>query len=262
MFEIWQTPSDQLFLVRVDQEEDEFEVWSAPLARNTTAEKDCLFLEGPDEAPASLEMDHPEDMPDNPDGTPFATLIATYKVAVHAMRDRNGNPFAFGKGLEYLGPIETPLVTAAEFRSIRDRVGVSMGWLAAYLGVQERTVHRWEAGTSMIPSGVKVEILSLNRRFRTRYVSGKDASVSDARFAAMVKVVAKTMQGHVLYTYRNDEDLIAIHPDAMFPSQAHRAACAQLLYDDPKVRIFYHGEVDSGREGSIPKAARSHSEAK
>ena len=253
MIEFWQTPSDEVYIAQVFDDE-EYEVWLAPLARNNDALKDAQYLEGNEFPPPSLDMDYPGEVATE-SGEPFARLIATYKVNIHPMRDRNGEPYAFGNGLEYLGPIEPPNITAAEFRCIRDRVGVSMGWLAAYFDVQERTIHRWEAGTSMIPSGVKVEILGLNKRFRRRYISGKDANgMSDARFDAMVNFVRKSVVDNVVHTYRTDEDLLAMNPDAMFSAQNHRAACAQLMWYDPKIKVLYYG--DENGKSPITQANR------
>lgn len=242
VIEFWQTPGDEVYIVQLWEDDDSYEVWKAPLSKNSTALDDARYLEENSNPPVSLDVEYPGDMKDE-SGKALAKLIATYKVNIHPMRNRNGVPYAFGRGLAYLGPIDPPDITAAEFRCIRDRVGVSMGWLAAYFNVQERTIHRWEAGTSMIPSGVKMEILSLNKRFQKRYSSSKDsAAVSDARFEAMVNLVRKTMKNNTLLTYRTDEDLLAMNPEAMFSAQVHRAACAQIMWENPQVKVLYYGE--------------------
>lgn len=49
-------------------------------------------------------------------------------------------------------------MTDAEFRCVREWLGVTGDWLAAHLGVEGRTVRRWEAGTSAIPDGVRAEM--------------------------------------------------------------------------------------------------------
>lgn len=45
-------------------------------------------------------------------------------------------------------------LTDAEFRIARESLGLTSEWVAARLGVAERTVRRWEAGTSPVPTGV------------------------------------------------------------------------------------------------------------
>lgn len=41
-------------------------------------------------------------------------------------------------------------LTAAEVRAIREGLGVTADWLADHLGVQTRTVQRWEAGANQV----------------------------------------------------------------------------------------------------------------
>lgn len=41
-------------------------------------------------------------------------------------------------------------LTAAEVRTIREGLGVTAEWLADHLGIQTRTVQRWEAGHTRI----------------------------------------------------------------------------------------------------------------
>ncbi|GAA4391770.1 helix-turn-helix domain-containing protein [Tsukamurella soli] len=41
-------------------------------------------------------------------------------------------------------------LTAAEVRAIREGLGVTAEWLANHLGVQTRTVQRWESGQSAV----------------------------------------------------------------------------------------------------------------
>lgn len=49
-------------------------------------------------------------------------------------------------------------LTDAEFRIAREDLGLTMEHVAARLGVAERTVRRWEAGTSRIPAGVAEQV--------------------------------------------------------------------------------------------------------
>lgn len=50
--------------------------------------------------------------------------------------------------------------TADEIRKIRKATGMSQKYFASYLGVSDKTVEAWEAGTN-IPSGTASRILSM-----------------------------------------------------------------------------------------------------
>jgi len=49
-------------------------------------------------------------------------------------------------------------MSPAELRMVRDYLGLTGEWLAAQLGVQLRTVRRWEHGQSSIPDGVREQM--------------------------------------------------------------------------------------------------------
>lgn len=46
----------------------------------------------------------------------------------------------------------------AEFRAVREYLGLTHEWVAAGLGVTDRTVRSWESGRHPIPDGVRVEV--------------------------------------------------------------------------------------------------------
>ena len=71
-------------------------------------------------------------------------------------------------------------MTDAEFRMVRDWLGLSGEWLAARLGVTLRTLRRWEAGHSPVPDGVRVEMEQLEQ-IAAGYVGELVAQLSDAR---------------------------------------------------------------------------------
>jgi len=52
-------------------------------------------------------------------------------------------------------------MTDAEFRMVREALGLSGEWLASWLGVTLRTLRRWEAGHSPVPDGIRVEMETL-----------------------------------------------------------------------------------------------------
>jgi len=69
-------------------------------------------------------------------------------------------------------------MTPAEFRVIREFLGLSGDWLAAHLGVSPRTVRHWEAGRYKIPDGVRLEIEDLEQR-TAEFISGAVAALND-----------------------------------------------------------------------------------
>ena len=54
-----------------------------------------------------------------------------------------------------------PALTAAEFRIAREDLGLTAEWLAARLGVQLRTVRRWEHGDRAVSAAVADEVGAL-----------------------------------------------------------------------------------------------------
>lgn len=116
-----------------------------------------------------------------------------------------------------------PAMSAAEFRCYRDWLGVTMEWLAARLGVAERTVRRWEAEATAVPAGVAAEVRQL-------------VAVADEQLAAMLD--AAPADDPVVVTYRGDEDHWAAD-GSRWPASWHRALCARLADRVPGLRIVY-----------------------
>lgn len=113
----------------------------------------------------------------------------------------------------------------AEFRCLREWLGLTMEWLADHLGVAERTVRRWEAGTSRVPQGVADELLRL----------------SEVTYDALNGLTGKLadMADPGVITYRSDEDYRQHHPDQDWPASWHRALCARLADEVPGLRISF-----------------------
>lgn len=55
----------------------------------------------------------------------------------------------------------TPALTPAEVRALREGLGVTAEWIAEHLGIQTRTVKRWEAGANAIKPFAVEALLSL-----------------------------------------------------------------------------------------------------
>ena len=113
----------------------------------------------------------------------------------------------------------------AEFRCLREWLGLTTAWVADHLDVAERTVHRWEAGVSPVPAGVSSELLRL----------------SEVTYDALNGLTGKLMdlpEPSVL-TYRTDADHHVHHPEQDWPASWHRALCARLADEVPGLRIGY-----------------------
>lgn len=117
------------------------------------------------------------------------------------------------------------VMSAAEIRCYRDWLGVTMEWLAARLGVAERTVRRWEAETTAVPAGVAAEVRQL-------------VAVADQQLAVMLDAVPA--DDPVVVTYRGDEDHWAAD-GSRWPGSWHRALCGRLADRVPGLRIVYRG---------------------
>lgn len=120
-------------------------------------------------------------------------------------------------------------MNAAEFKVVREFLGLTGDWLAARLGVSGRTVRSWEQGKYDIPDGVRLEIEDLERR-TGEFVSGIVDKLMDLPDPGVV-------------TYRSDAEYKSAHPDAEFPASWHRAVTARVAQEVPGLRIAYATDV-------------------
>lgn len=116
-------------------------------------------------------------------------------------------------------------MTDAEFRVVREHLGLTGDWLAAHLGVSPRTVRHWEQGKYAIPDGVRLEIEGLERR-TGEFISGIIPQLLD-------------MPEPGVLTYRSDAEYHAAHPEIPFPAAWHRAVVARLAQEVPGLAIAY-----------------------
>lgn len=116
-------------------------------------------------------------------------------------------------------------MSAAEFRCLREWLGLTTLWVAEHLGVAERTVHRWEAGVSRVPPGVSGELLRL----------------SEITYDVLNRAVDELMDipDPGIVTYRSDADYREHHPEVDWPASWHRALCGRIGDDVPGLRIEY-----------------------
>ncbi|NUS76721.1 MAG: DUF1870 family protein [Streptomyces sp.] len=135
---------------------------------------------------------------------------------------------------EYTDPPGMPddeRMTDAEFRVIRDWLGLTGDWLAAHLGVSPRTVRHWEQGKYAIPDGVRLELEDLEARTGA-FVDGAVAQLLDLPEPGVI-------------TYRTDAEYHAAHPQIPFPASWHRAAIARIAQEVPGLAIAYAPQGDS-----------------
>jgi len=121
-------------------------------------------------------------------------------------------------------------MTDAEFRVIREWLGVSSEWLAAHLDVSTRTIRHWEAGKYPIPDGVRREVERLVAQ--TREFVGQ-----------VVDALMDVPDPVVVVVYRSDAEYHAAHPETRFPASWHRLVIARAAMEVPDLQIVY-GEKD------------------
>lgn len=142
---------------------------------------------------------------------------------------------------EYADPPGMPedeRMTDAEFRVVREYLGLTGEWLAGHLGVSSRTVRHWEQGRYPIPDGVRLAIEQL-----------------EADTAGFVSGIVASLNSHpdpdvTVMTYRNDEEYRAAHPDVAFPASWHRALIARVAQEVPGLGVAYQPQASGAAEGA------------
>lgn len=128
-----------------------------------------------------------------------------------------------------LGMPEDERMSPAEFRVVREFLGLTPEWLAEHLNVSTRTVRHWEAGKYAIPDGVRLEVEDLERR-TGEFVSGCIEKLIDLPDPGII-------------TYRSDEEYQAAHPEIPFPASWHRRCVARIAQEVPALVIAYPDAV-------------------
>lgn len=116
-------------------------------------------------------------------------------------------------------------MTDAEFRVVREYLGLTPEWLAGHLGVSPRTVRHWEQGKYAVPDGVRLAMEDLERR-TAAFVTGCVEQLLDLPAPGVV-------------TYRTDAEYHAAHPEVPYPAAWHRAAVARIAQEVPALAIAY-----------------------
>ncbi|MFJ5099395.1 helix-turn-helix transcriptional regulator [Streptomyces sp. NPDC088557] len=121
-------------------------------------------------------------------------------------------------------------MTDAEFRVVREFLGLTPEWLAEHLNVSNRTIRHWEAGTYAIPDGVRLEMESLGEH-AAGVVGGVVAQLLDVPDPGVL-------------TYRTDAEYRAAHPEAGLPASWHRAVVARVAQEVPGLAVAYTPKED------------------
>jgi transcriptional regulator with XRE-family HTH domain len=133
------------------------------------------------------------------------------------------------------GMPEDERMTPAEFKVVREFLGLTGDWLAQHLGVSPRTVRHWEQGKYQIPDGVRLEIEDLESR-TAHFVSGIIEKLMDLPDPGVI-------------TYRDDEEYHAAHPEVPLPASWHRAVIARVAQEVAGLSIVYADQVGTDQEG-------------
>lgn len=113
---------------------------------------------------------------------------------------------------------DLPAMTSAELQTTKGFLGVSTGWLAQHLVLDERRIRRMERGDEEIPQVIVTFLDDL-------YEETKDnVEVLSARYRRRVK--AADGDGVTLRTFRTDEDYHAA--GGIYPAAWHRQLCARV----------------------------------
>lgn len=123
------------------------------------------------------------------------------------------------------GMPEDERMTDAEFRVVREHLGLTGDWLAEHLGVNPRAVRRWEQGVHPIPDGVRLALESL------------EAQTAEFIGNAVSRLLGLPDPG--ILTYRTDADYKHHHPETKYSASWHRAVVARIAQEVPALRIAY-----------------------
>lgn len=128
--------------------------------------------------------------------------------------------------------VPTVAMSSAEFKCLREYLGLTPEWCASYFKVKERAIHRWSGDDLAVPQKVAEQM--------RRIAEDTDQYVGE---------LARNGDGRVL-TYRTDEHFLASRSDtalpkrhrqfaSTFPAAWHRAVAARVLQVQPGSTIAF-----------------------
>lgn len=136
--------------------------------------------------------------------------------------------------LEQVRNTTPPVMSAAEFRAARDLMGLSGPWMAERMGVDPRTVRRWEGdrpdpGAAIPPTAAGIMADMLLDAFN--------------QVADLINWLEAT-KAPMLILPRDDEELLPAQRMSGYPASWHRAVMARAARQAThRVRLFYSDEA-------------------
>ncbi len=92
-------------------------------------------------------------------------------------------------------------MSAAEFKTLREAVGLSISTLVKVIDVDERSIRKWESGKKKVPQDVFDQIVAI------------DALISNTAQAEIEKFKAAPQDAVVLQRFIDEDDLHEQHPE-------------------------------------------------
>src|SRR5690554_7805945 len=126
------------------------------------------------------------------------------------------------------------MLTAAEFKTLREHLGIPGEWLARRFGVSDRSVRHWDSGKYPVPERISRWLVWL-------------AEATEATVAGIAERLESSPE-RLLVTYRNDEERVAddpyrgLYPDDDLPAAWHRRMAARVAERVPGLRLVYPGQ--------------------
>ncbi|BCE03669.1 DUF1870 family protein [Marinicellulosiphila megalodicopiae] len=96
---------------------------------------------------------------------------------------------------------ENQKMHAAEFKTLREALGLSISTLVKVIDVDERTIRKWEAGKKKLPQGVVDSLIEIDALVNKKVTQAYQGFKQSAQTTV------------VLYRFIEEEDLHAHHPE-------------------------------------------------
>lgn len=125
-------------------------------------------------------------------------------------------------------------ISNAQFRSMRELLGISPNNLSKILSVNPRTIQSWEHGGTPIPPGVVAEVQNLATLARDKTTE----LVAEMKQRPAVQRLLILRSDEKRSVYRDD---IETEELAALPPGWHRAVAARVADQVADVKIFYAG---------------------
>lgn len=123
-------------------------------------------------------------------------------------------------------------ITAAEFKTTRESLGLTLRWVSEQIGVKIRTVQYWETGAWCIPSNAEALLMEI----RAKFYKTVDTLVESVR-----NVPREAEEQIYLVRYLNNEDLWRYEPSLKpMPTTCHAAILERVREELFRLNIPHH----------------------